>query len=101
MIKSTLSAFAALVLVSSAALVYADAPTTEPAVKPYPLKTCLISKEELGGDMGQPIVLNYKGQEMKFCCGSCVAKFKKDPEKYLKELDEASKMPATPAAPAK
>ena len=64
------------------------APTTQP-LKPYPLKTCIVSDEALGGDMGDPIVSSYKGQEIKFCCNSCPKKFAKDPEKYMKKLAAA------------
>jgi YHS domain len=62
--------------------------TNEP-VKPYPLDYCIVSGDKLGGDMGKPIVMNYKGQEIKFCCASCPKKFKKNPDKYLKEIQDA------------
>jgi hypothetical protein len=58
-------------------------------VKPYPLDTCIVSGEKLGGDMGKPIVTVYQGQEIKFCCASCPKKFNKDPEKYIKLMNEA------------
>jgi hypothetical protein len=67
----------------------ATRPSTQAAVQPYPLKTCIVSGEEFGGDMGDPVVMTYQGREIKFCCSSCVKKFKKDPEKYLKKLDAA------------
>ncbi len=54
-------------------------------VKPYPLDTCLVSGEKLG-EMGDPVVINYQGQEIKFCCKSCVPKFNKNPDKYLGKL---------------
>jgi YHS domain-containing protein len=56
--------------------------------KPYPLQTCLISGEKLGG-MGTPVVYVYEGQEYKFCCKSCEKKFEADPAKYSKELSKA------------
>ena len=49
---------------------------------PYPLKTCLISDEELGS-MGDPIVHVHEGQEIKFCCRPCVKEFQADPDKFL------------------
>ena len=61
---------------------------TNAVVKPYPLKTCLVSGEKLGGDMGKPITLIHQGQEMKFCCKDCVKDFKKNPEKWMKKLAE-------------
>lgn len=64
---------------------------TNAPVKPYPLDYCLVSGDKLDGDMGKPIVMDYKGQEFKFCCASCPKKFKKDPDKYLKMLQDAEK----------
>ena len=66
----------------------AKAPET--AAKPYPLKTCLVSGEELG-KMGEPIRIVHGGQEIKFCCKSCEPDFKKDPAKYLAKLKEPAK----------
>jgi len=63
---------------------------TKEAPKPYPLNTCLVGGEELG-KMGKPEVMTYEGREIKFCCGACIATFKKDPAKYLKLLGEADK----------
>jgi len=54
-------------------------------VKPYPLKTCVVTGNELGS-MGDPITEVYQGQQMKFCCKPCVAKFHKNPAKYLAKL---------------
>jgi YHS domain-containing protein len=60
------------------------------APKPYPLNVCLVGGEELG-KMGKPEVITYEGREIKFCCGACIATFKKEPAKYLKILDDADK----------
>ncbi len=43
--------------------------------------------------MGEPVdpevqTVEYKGKIIGFCCKSCIKKFKKDPEKYLKNLSE-------------
>lgn len=59
----------------------------------YPLKTCVVSKEELGG-MGEASEYIYRqaGQPdrlVRFCCDSCVDDFKKEPAKYLKSIDDA------------
>ncbi len=62
--------------------------TAESSSKPYPLDTCLVSGEKLGS-MGDPVVINHEGQEIKFCCDTCIPKFKKDPAKYLEKLDPA------------
>jgi len=63
--------------------------TQTQAAIPYALDTCLVSGDKLGS-MGEPVVIVHEGQEIKFCCESCVPKFKKDPAKYLAELDAAS-----------
>lgn len=65
------------------------ASTSESRAKSYPLETCLVSGEKLGA-MGDPIVINHEGQEIKFCCDSCIPKFKKDPAKYLQKLNHAN-----------
>src|SRR5947208_7183931 len=59
--------------------------------KPYPLKTCVVSDEKLGGDMGDPYVFTHEGREIKLCCKSCLKDFKKDTAKYVKKLEEAEK----------
>src|ERR1035441_4239735 len=48
------------------------------------LKTCPVSGEKLGGDMGAPFVFSYKDQQVKLCCKSCKKDFDKDPAKYMK-----------------
>lgn len=56
----------------------------------YPLKTCVVSGEELGG-MGDPFVHVHEGTTVKFCCKSCLKDFNKDPEKYISMIKEAEK----------
>ncbi len=60
---------------------------------PYPLTTCVVSGEKLGGEMGKPIEFVYTNngvnQEIKFCCPDCKAVFLKDPDKYLKKIHDA------------
>jgi hypothetical protein len=60
--------------------------------KPYPLKTCIVSGEELSdkGEM-KPFVFVQDGQEIKLCCKSCKKDFDKDPKKYLTKLEDAVK----------
>jgi len=66
-------------------------PADAKAVKPYPLKTCLVSDEKLDGDMGKPYVFVEKGQEIKLCCKSCLKDYQKEPAKYLKKIAAAQK----------
>ena len=56
--------------------------------KPYPIDYCLICGDHVGGT-NAAVVINYQGQELKFCCKRCVKTFKQDPTKYLKKLHEA------------
>jgi YHS domain-containing protein len=58
--------------------------------KPYPLKTCLVADEKLG-EMGEPYVFVYQGQEIKFCCKGCRKDFDKEPAKFMKKLQAAEK----------
>ncbi len=57
----------------------------KPKVKPYTLDTCIVSGDKLG-EMGKPVVFNYKDQEIKLCCKACRKDFDKDPAKFLKKL---------------
>ncbi len=57
-------------------------------LKPYPLKTCVVTDEKLGG-MGDAYVFEYEGREIKLCCKGCLKDFKKDPAKYVKKLETA------------
>ena len=86
--KSVLSAG---LLLAGAALASAG-PAEGKSAKPklYPIKTCIVSGEKLG-EMGDPYVFTYKGQEIKFCCKGCLKDFNKEPEKYLTKLAEAEK----------
>jgi YHS domain-containing protein len=57
-------------------------------LKPYTLKTCVVSGDKLG-EMGDPFVYAYKGREIKFCCKGCLKDFNKEPDKYIKKIEEA------------
>ena len=59
--------------------------------KPYPLTTCIVTDEKLGGDMGDPYVFTHERREVKLCCKSCLKDFKKAPAKYIKKIEEAEK----------
>jgi hypothetical protein len=59
--------------------------------KPYPLKTCVVSDEKFGGDMGDPYVFTYKNREVKLCCKGCLKDFNQEPEKYVKKMEAAEK----------
>lgn len=59
----------------------------------YPMKTCVVSGEHLGG-MGEPFPHMYKNRLVMFCCENCVATFEKEPIKYLSMIDAAMTAPA-------
>jgi YHS domain-containing protein len=65
------------------------AAAADPNAKPYPLKTCVVSGEELG-KMGEPMRFIFKGQEIKFCCKGCDKDFQKEPEKFLQKIAAAA-----------
>jgi len=60
----------------------------------YPLQTCLVSSEGLGGKMGGPVDYIYKQEGkpdrlVRLCCRSCLRDFSRSPERYLARLDAA------------
>lgn len=70
----------------------ADEKAADAKAKPYPLKNCVVTDEEIGKDPDmKPAVFIYKGQEVKLCCSGCKKDFNKDPEKYMKKIEEAQK----------
>jgi YHS domain-containing protein len=64
---------------------------TDTNAVPDLLKTCPVSGEKLGGDMGKPFRFVYKGQEVLLCCKGCKKDFDKDPAKYIKLIRAADK----------
>ena len=78
-------------------------PGTGPApaaqAKPYPLDTCIISGERLGS-MGPAVSLVHEGQEVKFCCKSCIKDFQAEPAEALRKLAATAATAAPPAAAA-
>lgn len=89
--RATLAAAAVLAaLAAAAAGALADATdlaSTSPASRPYPLETCIVTGEPLGG-MGAPVTQVFGDREVRFCCEGCVAKFESDPAGYLARIDE-------------
>lgn len=90
-----LTSLATLIVVTGAlaipvALRAADTKAEKP--KPYTLKKCMVSDEEIDekGDM-KPYVFTHDGRQIKLCCESCLKDFKKDPAKYIKKIEEAEK----------
>lgn len=50
-------------------------------------KFCPVSGEEIG-EMGEGTEVEYNGKKIKLCCSDCVEAFNKDPEGYVKMLEE-------------
>jgi len=72
-----------------------DAAWLAKAKAEYPLKICVVSDDELGGNMGEAIdyVYKQKGKPdrlVRFCCKDCIKDFNQDSAKYLKQIDEAA-----------
>ncbi len=72
---------------ATAGLIEKPTPEQIAAAKAYPLETCIASGEKLG-EMGEPVVMVYASQQIKFCCDSCVDDFKKEPAKFIAKLSE-------------
>ena len=56
-------------------------------------KTCPV----MGGVINKKHYADYNGRRIYFCCPACIETFKKDPEKYIRKVDEelaAGKKPA-------
>jgi YHS domain-containing protein len=64
----------------------------------YPLDTCVVSGEKLDGSHGEPVEYVTGNRLVRFCCKDCIAAFEKNPQQYLKKLDEAEKAKAAPQA---
>lgn len=54
---------------------------------PYTLAICPVSGQKLGS-MGDPIVAEYDGREVRFCCDGCIDKFEADQAGYWEKIDE-------------
>lgn len=73
-----------------------DKPKAEKPVDPamakmiaeYPLDTCVVTGEKLGGH-GKPHDVVHNGKLVRFCCASCLKDFNKEPAKYIAMIDEA------------
>jgi hypothetical protein len=62
----------------------------------YPIDTCVVSGERLDDhaeSKRKDAIWREPGKPdrlVRFCCKSCITDFEKDPEKFLKQLDEAA-----------
>jgi len=65
-----------------------DKAVIEAQGKNYPLKTCVVSGEELGG-MGDALDRVVAGRLVRLCCKGCIKKLEKDPAKFIGLVDAA------------
>jgi YHS domain-containing protein len=59
--------------------------------KHYPLTRCPVSKEQYGGDMGQPKDVVLAGRLIRLCCNNCKKELESDPANYIAVVDQARK----------
>lgn len=54
----------------------------------------------MGGQIDKKVYTDHKDKRVYFCCAGCINSFKKDPEKYVKKMEEEgielAKAPVTP-----
>ena len=68
------------------------------AADPKPQTTCPV----LAGNIDKNVYAGYQGKRIYFCCQGCDAEFEKNPEKYMKKLqEEGLSLEPAPAGPAK
>jgi len=60
--------------------------------KPIAQKLCPV----MGDPIDPKIYVDYNGRRIYFCCNACPPKFKADPEKYIKIVDEELKKAGVP-----
>ena len=70
-----------------------DGASTSSSSDEAPTVQLVKGTQELCPIMGNPIVedsyADYDGKRVYFCCPGCDAKFSEDPEKYIKEMEDA------------
>ncbi|MBX3356787.1 MAG: hypothetical protein KF745_00005 [Phycisphaeraceae bacterium] len=54
----------------------------------YPLTTCVVGADELGG-MGDPVDVVIANRLVRLCCKGCLKSLKRDPAKYIAMVDAA------------
>jgi hypothetical protein len=68
------------------------------AADPKPQTTCPV----LAGNIDKGVYADYKGKRIYFCCQGCDTEFNKNPEKYMKKLqEEGVTLEPAPAGPVK
>lgn len=65
-----------------------DAEIAKAETPNYPVETCVVSGEKLGG-MGDPVDHVYQNRLVRLCCAGCIKKFDANPASFTAKLDEA------------
>lgn len=63
-----------------------DAAVIAAQAKSYAPKTCVVSGDALGGEMGEPIDYVVGHRLVRLCCKDCIKQIRKDPLKHLAQL---------------
>ncbi len=59
-------------------------PATQASASAKPInKFCAVDRDQ---EVDPTVTYLYQGKVIGFCCDDCIPKFKKDPEKYMKDL---------------
>ncbi len=66
-------------LVFSGFVIAADVPQKESYQTKCPV---------MGGKIDKKFYADYKGKRVYFCCSGCLEDFKKDPDKYIKKMED-------------
>ena len=48
----------------------------------------------MSGQVNEKFFVDYQGKRIYFCCKGCVNEFNRDPQKYLKKMEEQGVTPA-------
>ena len=60
-----------------------------------PQETCPV----MGGKINKEVYADYNGKRVYFCCPGCIAPFNKEPEKFIKQLEDTGvELDTTPVA---
>ena len=47
----------------------------------------------LGNAIDKKVFVDYQGKRIYFCCSGCIARFNKEPLKYLQKMEQAGIVP--------
>ncbi len=72
----------------AAAAVAAPAASAAKSEGHEPTKKAQTTCPVMGGKIDKKISADYQGKRIYLCCAKCVDTFKKDPDKYIKKLEE-------------